>query len=738
MTTLCLLAKFALVFLLLGAATFTRAADSCTAEAAKTLQSLNTDQIVSLIRSVSQLPRSQIKNAQSCLKLRGCYARDRNDIDGVVGPYTTAALYRSAYRVCSSTPPPPPDCGNGRRVVSYQLTKADIAALEAPPSPPAAQPSTEDDPTTAALGGITPPAEPPPPPPFSDDLKSGLAALQGADYPTRELFENALTYVTEQPVSDPKELDSVQKELAAHNQDIAQQACKAHSITSSGPGWGPDWHANMLYSLSDPVYAIFPFWLSDEPARQDREKQATPAEPHQVDFGVLERIGWFGITFSRRGTLNVQPLQQAKGKIERQIEMARRFRTQVDLVVYKRLSPDDWIEIAYENSDLFIQTLSKNIADTVGARLGGFLNRVQSWVMPGVLTSPSTAWDGVTLYFEGYPYGDPAAAQFLSRLLHRLRSDLNAKDPGRAGMNRHVLHLNLVAPYQVFVPSQPSSKPALVLTSLSETPGLDALVDLVPKHREDSTVNGRSETLESTIDNFLIFLPQPTTTTKKELRESVEEAFSRTVQRKRLLSENPDVSLAAWRFQMLRRIVYIISPSAWYYPEDYRTQGGQVFDDIVYAHDNFGAVGFWPLPAYDGNNKELASDIREVFQQQGSDALQRSVARICQNPTLCAVANFIGGWRRELFLGVEAVFFLVLVYFVSAFWIFGLREFYQAHQWWFAAVVLFNLLLLVLLCLFDRNLRDWAQLVFIGLFFLVVAALFARQYFLTTVEGNLP
>jgi hypothetical protein len=182
----------------------------------------------------------------------------------------------------------------------------------------------------------------------------------------------------------------------------------------------------------------------------------------------------------------------------------------------------------------------------------------------------------------------------------------------------------------------------------------------------------------------------------------------------------------------------VLAPGTWKWKGDYPVAGAQFYDDMVYARNNFGAVGFWPLPGYDGRNPELAAQVRSVFSAQGSDAISRRLAPWFVSILGVPVANFFGGWRRELFIFVEAVFLLLLVYAVCGYWIFELRTFFRKYKWCFGALILLTVSVLVLLCLFDRKLRDLALLVFIGLFFVLVAALFARQYFLSTVETDLP
>jgi hypothetical protein len=727
-----------LVLGLVGAATPGHAADACSSAAQKGLSTLNSTQIVSQIAVISHQNKANIKDMQSCLSMRGCYANDPHDVDAIVGPYTTAAIFRLVYGHCATTPVPVDDCGDGHEPVTYSLSAIDIKGLEAPPQEAEQEQSDtatsdEKDESTdlpedkASAAEASQPA-------MSPQLMAGLASMQDVEYPTRKLFENALDFFTTQPLSNPKDYAAVAKELDEYKQEILSRACKAHVLTGAVSGWLPDWDANMLYSLSDPVYGVFPFWMSKSPVQaSSAQNTVASAEARKVDFGNFERIGWMGVTFSREGALNLSTIRQNASVITQQVESARRFRTSVDLIVYKKLSREQWIDIIYSGSDAFAQNLAGNISNTVGEPLTGVLDRLQRWVLPSLLTSPTTVWDGVTLDLQGYPYDDPRAMQFLLRFLVRLRQDLNQKEPLKTvwGAARHRLQLNLIVPYDVFVPAENASP--------DNTTTVTQLAELVPKQRGDSSVsNASSDVPSSIVDEFIVFLPQSTNDTKKQLRLAVENAFNRNPEVLQWVKMDTSLSIAAWRYQMLRRIVCVLAPGTWQYQGVYSKPGGQFYDDMLYSYDNFGAVGFWPFSETMGDNPNLAAQIREIFDREANDFVDTKVAPIFYKLLGAHVANFFCGWRRELFLTVEVTFSLFVIYFACSFWIFELRNFYSKYQWWFALLMAIALAMIILLCIFDHNLREWSLLIFIGLFVAMVAALFARQYFLRTIERDLP
>ncbi|MGA2889707.1 MAG: hypothetical protein ABSE51_16795 [Terracidiphilus sp.] len=741
--------KPALLFLyMLCAVIPCHASELCSSGGKKRLDALDPAKIVSQIVETSHLSATNIKEVQSCLGIRGCYSNDPRDVDGVVGPYTTAALYRFVYGRCPTTPPPPPDCGDGQEAISYSLTNSDIQELEKPPQQEPAPKETDadapaaDKSDAAAQSEVNDTEPDTSEPAMSQHLMAGLSSMQNADFPTRGLFENALAFFTTQPLNNTKDYATVAKELDENKPSILKQACKIHTLSSAGAGWAPDWKANMLYSLSDPVYGFFPFWTSGSPPPSGGPQNGSPSTtPHKVDFGTLERIGWVGVTFSQDGKLNLTLLTLDNEEISEQIEVAHRFRTSVDLVIYKQFSRAQWIDLVYSGSDTFMQTLSSSIANTVGAPLKGFLNGIQYWVLPGLLTSPTTAWDGATIDFQDYPYDDPVAMQFLVKLLTQVRQKLTIKERRMTvwSPKRHLLHLNLIVPFDVFVPPAMVSASGQFSDANEGDSAVIGLAQLVPQQGGDESASsaGPAEH-DSIVDSFIVFLPQSTSMTKKQLRQAVEDAFNRDADILQLVKNNSSLSLAAWRFQMLRRITCVLSPYAWQYKGVYSQPGIQFYDDMLYAHDNFGAAGFWPLPSYDGNNQELAAQTRQIFRLRSGDAIQKMVAPVFEKMLGLRVANFFGGWRRELFLNVEFIFAVLAIYLFCAYWLFELRDFYRKHKLWFALLGLEAISVLVLLCLFDHRLREWALLIFIGLVFAAVVVLFALQYFISRVERDLP
>jgi hypothetical protein len=657
-----------------------------------------------------ELTSTEIKAVQICLRNGNFYDSDHPPaVDGILGPNTAFAV-ESAVESCSPEPPPaptpqyvPPDCEDGHAMVSYVLTAADLDALKDPPK--------------TGSG--------PPDPKLSPELLQSLQLMRGADYPSRELFLNALDFFTRSIDTTPPI-----REL------IGKKACKIHGAVDTAAGWVAKSDVPMTDDLSQTTYGFYPFW----------QGAGTPGAPNTVrrdilpvDFSVLMRMEWFGVTFSDAGRLDLDPfIHQRDSPVYRKLALARRFGTGVDLVVYRRESPETWLNMVSDDApgpgrDL-IDYLSTSIANEVGTPLAGFLDNIQNW-FPEAFRSSPTFWDGVTLYFEGYPYDDPVALRAMVDLLHKLRSKLRAQEHYSNIWKTHKfpLALNVVLPFCNLVTDLGGCKPP---QDESNKLTMSYLRTLVPKTLgETDNPNSASGSSEDDIDEFIVFLPQSTSTNKMALRESIERAFT-SVADKKSLDTGAGEYLADWRKNMLRKMTYVLFPATWKLNLDYRKPGSQFYDDMSYAQDNFWGIGLWPSPVPGADDPKLAADIRDVFKRTQTDLIDRWLAPLFAG--IPGFANFFLEYRRELFVFVSTLALLLTILGICAFWIIELRQFFTEHFWWFVAVAVLIVAILGFEFLFNQDLRNYATPFGVVLVIVFLLGMLVRRTYLGTVKKDLP
>ena len=254
------------------------------------------------------------------------------------------------------------------------------------------------------------------------------------------------------------------------------------------------------------------------------------------------------------------------------------------------------------------------------------------------------------------------------------------------------------------------------------------LATLVPKDYQQDNLAAMPPT--EIVDNFIVFLPQFTSDTKKILRSAVEDAFARNAQTKSTLAGDPNLSLAVWRLQTIRNVVMTLSPTTWPLNANfYAVPGRQFYDDLIYARNNFGGVGFWPLADYAGANPQLADDLHRVFRVDAGNWIPASANK---------VGNLVSYWRREIFLGIGTIFLLVLAYAVAVYWIVELRPFHQKYGLWIMAAGALDVLLLLPFLMVFPGLRGFALVVIVVVVLLSLAVLLVLQSIRRNIEENLP
>lgn len=257
-------------------------------------------------------------------------------------------------------------------------------------------------------------------------------------------------------------------------------------------------------------------------------------EKQTIDFSVLTRIGYYGLGFDDKG--NIVDANRWSNLDTGFIREARAYDTKVDLVI----SRNDWsawsLSSAEEKSAIF-ENLAMNIAGLVDIPLTNFTSRAKPIVSLGA-SQPQIMGDGVTLYFAGYPQDRESVDAF--QLFIRTLKDIFKAQKRKYSVN-------------IMFRSSEMGKGIYDYYKLKE------IMD---------TLESGGKDMDSL---FIVLLEEPTALDKKQLRINVENGMR-----------------AKDRVRMLRNIVITRSFD--------KNDAFQMSDDITYAKDNFGGVGFWPQP----------------------------------------------------------------------------------------------------------------------------------------------
>ena len=261
-------------------------------------------------------------------------------------------------------------------------------------------------------------------------------------------------------------------------------------------------------------------------------------EKQVIDFSLLTRVGYYGLGFDDKG--GIAHASRWSELNTGFIREAQTYGSKVDLVIYR----NDWktwsLSSAEEKAAAF-ENLAGQIVDLVDIPLSNLFSEAKPYISLGATRRPIMG-DGVTLYFDGYPQDEESVAafgKFIGALSDKLRTQ------------KRKFSVNLM-----FRSSEMGK-------GIHDYHKLIGLMD---------TIKGNDGKLSSL---FLVLLQEPTTNDKKLLRLNIENGL-----------HGKD------RMKLLRNVVMTLTF------DGHNTD--QLTDDVIYAKDNYGGIGFWPQAVVQG------------------------------------------------------------------------------------------------------------------------------------------
>ena len=351
----------------------------------------------------------------------------------------------------------------------------------------------------------------------------------------------------------------------------------------------------------------------------------------KVDFSVLNRIEYYALGFDDSGNITNASVWTAQNP--GLFEKAHRYSARVDLVLERR-DWGSWNTLGIDARRAAFQKLSEGVARLLDIRLNGLKAKLKPVASLGFGSHPLMG-DGVTLYFDRYP-ADPESVGLFREFFKDLAK--------RIGVNGKKRFLNVM-----FASSETGSG-IYAYANLSEL--MDSL--------------GR----EGMKGFYLALLHEPTTKDKKILREKIENGTH-----------------GKERMKLLRNIVTVLSFDG--------HDKAQLVDDAIYAGDNFGGIGFWPMPYREGKSGDAMVNgvLENNFLKNGSIAARDDICRyVCPNRWLfrivwdlllvaliasgifyagnCAFRSFVEMHfiRFIVFLVVPFFLFMLALLFCDPFW----------------------------------------------------------------------
>lgn len=372
---------------------------------------------------------------------------------------------------------------------------------------------------------------------------------------------------------------------------LAQQSHDAAVATA--PPWSGTGCNCLVAPTSGAVYGYVPNW-------------SDPKDGSKLDFSLYERLMGYAQPFDDDG--NVTPLQPTAAQLNF-LRALHRFGSKLDVTIYRR----DWqflLRLPEAQRHRVAEQVARQAVRMIDIPLSQYERRWEDRI-PG-LASDSHMGDGITLFLDQAPVPGDARYAAFDDFRHRLIQTLITEM--RRGKRHYTLNLmfpasDLIsalrrpddqgAPAQGVTVMPVKGRPAgvapmpttLIAPAQSWTFGrlLDYLVQAEdPPYQEGRIMAGpggyRSQT--NVTMRYVVALPEPTTYSKKILREVVE--------------ATPDLA-GTNRAIVVRRIVPLISVGS--------AAQRQLNDDMAYFNDNFGGVALWPQPVADAAQAQAVETV---------------------------------------------------------------------------------------------------------------------------------
>ena len=363
---------------------------------------------------------------------------------------------------------------------------------------------------------------------ISVDIIKELKELKDKEYASKNALDSALKTKIEEATGKYRAL-ILEKARKEHEYDTSK------SINWSGGSCGcaPD--------TSTVIYGFYPFWMA--------------GTEQILDFSVLSRIGYFALSFNEKGMITDTFNWKKKKPHADFINVAHRYRTRVDLVIYNR-NWEKWHTMMSHELLNSIDKLTTNIVNLATIKLTNYwINAMKPYTSFGFSPARTMA-DGVTIDFVGIKSEDQRTLfPVVERMISELRKKLD-----EAGND---YRLNIMLP----------------------------MVDII--NNEGVYNVDHLKKINNSIhkkDLFLVVLEEPIEENMKQLRYAIEKNCNSEEQKK-----------------ILRKIVPVITPGS--------AEPSGLKSTLVYLEDNFGGFGFWPLPLSEADGEDDGNGATNVVKE---------------------------------------------------------------------------------------------------------------------------
>jgi len=498
----------------------------------------------------------------------------------------------------------------------------------------------------------------------SDEGMAHLETILGIPYVNQVQFFNA---VTGNKVID----EVVYQEFITHLTATA----KKKASTKLEPIVIDTGSCGCVRDFSATVYGFYPYWRSTVERQSDavEESAVDVVNIPAIDYSVFNRIAYYALTLEESGEITTPLHWNSNGKLGNFINNAHRHKTKVDLVIYS----DHWAQWSESSLKTSVMSVYNELMLEIEYQEAGLMSYVP------LLNSTTASPDGVTLYFDGYfdhIKSSYKIIEFVNQLYERLE--------------------DLDRDYKINILLDVDS------TELASNKSIF-------KNIKSLLVNDKNDQ-PAYVDWLLVFLNEPTTTSKKILRRKIENEFS-----------------GAERMAVLRKVIPVITPYG--HENDELGSYAQFDDDLIYLNDNFSGVGLWPLPiAVDADAAMISQRLIKYFGVSDVEGVLNTISN--RYPALCDYACP----NRWLFrLAIDVLLLFIVAYGVMALFSSRVRRFYNKYSSYFILYIILMVVVFMISLMCDSFWKQKRDTVLLGSIIIVTAFFMVRKYS-RVKQGPLP
>lgn len=451
-----------------------------------------------------------------------------------------------------------------------------------------------------------------------DGLEQILSPLLDIDYPTEHHFRNVLELALCKHYPTPSRPTALAGARNLRNghaaagdtacpglpedagrliDHVVKRARKPHPYNpelvfpwSAKPGCGC-----VPPNAEDEVYGFVSHWGTAEQQQEAQKAVAAAASaaqspaagkktpvkmPREIDFSLFTRISFFGATLNDEGAVELPRRVAEQG--HELVGEAQRHGTRVDLVIHRR----NWG--SFLNGKAPAQ-LAARAADSAIRLLDDRRPGVWQHLLLPFWREETFAYGGITVFFDNVPDDNSAQAgpfrefrrAFLEGLIGRMQAS------GRS------YRLNILVPAE-----------HVAETGLRTFGDMTRLIELAEPVRTSKKVDAKEKEglykgkTDITV-TYLVLLPDPTTDSKKDLRERIDR------------SEDPKGSR---RVALLESLVpVLLRPPAITPPWGKQPPAEQFKDDLAYMKWNYSGVALWELPAQAKGDEDRLDNLKSIY-----------------------------------------------------------------------------------------------------------------------------